>query len=372
MQTIKKIKNIKGKRVLVRVDFNVPVKGGVVEDDFRIRKALPTINFLTKKGARVILISHLGKEGESLKSVYNVLRKFIKVKFVGEVIGENVTKIVASMKNREVLLLENVRREKGEQSRDKLFAIELAKLGDIYVNDAFPVSHREDTSIVLLPKILPAFAGFQIEEEVKHLSLVLKTLKHPFLFILGGAKFSTKMPLIKKYLKLADYIFIGGAILDDILESEGFEVGKSLVDNAVSVPPDIFKNKKLIMATDVLVKNGDKISNKKITEINKRDTIIDIGEESTFLLASYVKKSKLILWNGPLGKYEDGGDKSTKIILKEIAKTKATSIIGGGDTEEVISELNMDDKFTFVSTGGGATLEFLANGTLPGIKALFR
>ena len=370
MQTIKNIKDVKGKRVLVRVDFNVPIKAGVVEDDFRIKKALPTINFLTKKGARVILISHLGKEGESLNPIYDVLKKFIKVKFVDEVIGENVTKAVASMKNGDVLLLENIRREKGEQSGDKLFAIELAKLGDIYVNDAFPVSHREDVSIVLLPKILPAFAGFQMEEEVKHLSLVLKTPKHPFLFILGGAKFSTKMPLIKKYLKLADYIFIGGALADDFLKAKGYEVGKSLIDTESYGIETLIKNKKIILPSDVVVKVNGKLVNKKADEVSKGEAIIDIGTESIKELESLVKKSKLILWNGPLGKYEEGGAGATKKILLSVASSKATSIIGGGDTASFISKMDIEKKFTFVSTGGGATLEFLANGTLPGIKAL--
>lgn len=374
MQTIKNIKDLKGKRVIVRVDFNVPVEGGKVVDDFRIKKALPTINFLTKKGAKVILISHLGKDGDSLEPVYKVLKKFIKVDFVQEVIGVNATKAVGEMNNGDVLLLENLRKEKGEQEKNKVFAVELSKFGDIYVNDAFPVSHREDTSIVLLPKILPAYAGLQMEEEVKHLSLVLKTPnnknRHPFLFILGGSKFSTKMPLIKKYLKLADCVFIGGALADDFLKAKGYEVGKSLVDSENYGIENIIKNKKIILPTDVVVSVDGKLVNKKANEVSRSETILDIGAQSIKDLEIYIKKSKLILWNGPLGKYEEGGAVATKKLLKAVAGSRAISIIGGGDTASVISEMGIEKYFTFVSTGGGATLDFLANGTLPGIKAL--
>jgi phosphoglycerate kinase len=221
-----------------------------------------------------------------------------------------------------------------------------------------------------LSKILPAYAGLQFEEEVKNLSHALKTPKHPFLFILGGAKFSTKMPLIKKYLKLADYVFVGGALANDFLKAKGYEVGKSLVDEAKYDIEKIIKNKKLILPTDVVIKSGDKFINKKITEVKKDEIIVDIGEETVRTLAPIIKKSKLILWNGPLGKYEAGGAKSTKQILKLVADSKAESIIGGGDTVALITEMKMEGEFSFVSTGGGATLDFLANGTLPGIKAL--
>ncbi len=382
MKSIKQLKNVKGKVSLVRVDFNVPIKDGVVEDDFRIKKALPTIKFLIKKGMKVVLITHLGKGGETLLPVAKALNKFIKTKFIPEIISENVSKAVREMKNGDVILLENLRNDKGEQSGDKFFAMNLAKLADptlsgragIYVNEAFPVSHRDDSSIVLLPKLLPSFAGLQMELEVKNLSKVMKNPKHPFLFILGGAKFSTKMPLIKKYLKLADYVFIAGALLDDFLKDEGYEVGQSLVDDENFGIDKILKNKKLILPVDVVVQHKDSLINKKVNEINKDEIIIDIGSESVEMLKPYIKNSKLILWNGPLGKYESGGGVATKEVLKLVAKSKAESVIGGGDTVEIISEMTnknfSENKFSFVSTGGGATLDFLVNGTLPGIKAL--
>jgi phosphoglycerate kinase len=276
------------------------------------------------------------------------------------------------MNNGDVILLENLRNNPGEKKCDKTFTENLAKMGDVYVNEAFPVSHREDASIVLLPKLLPAYAGFQLFEEVKNLSRAFNKPKHPFLFILGGAKFSTKMPLIKKYLKLADQVFIGGALADDFLKAKGFEVGKSLVDNSKYDIKEILKNKKLIIPVDVVVEsdNSSKLINKKANDVKKDENILDVGSQSVKNLAPLISAAKLILWNGPLGKYESGGGVSTKKVLKLVAKSKAESIIGGGDTVTMISEMKIEKQFSFVSTGGGATLDFLANGTLPGIKAL--
>lgn len=367
MRNIKQIKNIKGKTALVRVDFNVPVKNGKVLDDFRIQKSLPTIRFLQKKGAKIILLAHIGDDGtKSLKPVADYLKKFVK---------------------KDVTLLENIRRYDGEKKNDPELAKKLAKLVDpslngragFYVNDAFSVSHRNHASIVGIPKYLPSYTGLQLEEEIKNLSKVLKPKParhghsggHPFLFILGGAKFSTKMPLIKKYLKSADNIFIGGALLNDFLKAKGFEIGKSLTDNT-KIPENILKNKKLILPNDVLVKSGKKLTNKNVSEIKKDEIIIDVGKNAEKILLPLIKKSKLILWNGPLGKYEDEGDKATKKILKLVLKSKAQVIIGGGDIVGVLSELKIKKLKSniFISTGGGATLDFLANGTLPGIKAL--
>ena len=370
MRNIKLIKNLKGLTVLLRVDFNVPIVDGKVEDDFRIVKTLPTIKFLQKKGAKVVLIAHLGKGGESLAPVAKALNIFIKTKFVPDIIGVEAQNAVKEMKNGEVLLLENLRNDAGEEENSKLFAMNLARLADIYVNEAFSVSHRKDASIVLLPELMPAYAGLQLEEEVKNLSHAFNKTLHPFLFILAGAKFSTKIPLIKKYLKLADHVFIGGALLNDFLKAEGLNVGKSLVDDENYHLEKFLKNKKLILPTDVVVYADGKLENKKVNHLDKKDNILDVGSESVENLAPIIKKSKLIIWNGPLGKYEDGGGIATEKVLKLVASSKAKSIIGGGDTVSIISEMKMEDKFTFVSTGGGATLDFLVDGTLVGIKAL--
>jgi len=349
MRNIKQIKNLKGKIVLLRVDFNVPIKKGKVIDDFRIKASLPTIKLLIQKGANIILITHLGEDGTA--SLNPVIKHFFAISKVD--------------KSR-VVFYENIRKFPGETKNDKNFAKKLSEMGDIYVNEAFSVSHREHASIVTLPKYLPSFAGFQLEEEVKNLSHAFNKIKRPFLFILGGAKFSTKLPLIKKYLKLADYVFIGGALASDLMKAKGYEVGKSLVDTKNYNITEVLNNSKLILPTDFVIKNK---------------AIVDIGKESIKNLASLIKKSKLILWNGPLGKYEDGGAKATKEILKLVLKSKSQVIIGGGDIVSILSKLEPKNHpptgragkskaNLFVSTGGGATLEFLANRTLPGIKAL--
>lgn len=373
MKSIKEIDILKGKKVLMRADFNVPIKNGKIVDDFRIQKSLPTINFLIKKGAIVVLISHLGDDGsQSLDIVSKGLKKYIKnVVFVkSSVLSDETENIISKLKPGSVILLENIRRELGEKKNDISFARGLSRLGDIYVNDAFSVSHRPHASVVSLPKFLPSYAGLQIIDEVKHLSLVLDEVKHPFLFILGGAKFDTKIPLIKKYLPVADTLFIGGALADQVFLEQGYEVGNSLVEDKKYNLPKLLKNPKIVVPVDVLVTGNGKPQAKQSNKVSANESIVDVGPLSIEKLEESIMKAKLILWNGPLGKLEDGFNLGTKNILKMISKSKAVSIIGGGDTVEVISKFKMEKDFTFVSTGGGATLEFLAKGTLPGIKAL--
>ncbi len=357
MRSIKQIGDIKGKTVLLRVDFNVPIKDGKVEDDFRIKSALPTVNFLIEKGAKIILITHLGKDGaESLEPVTN---RFFEI---------------SNMAKDKVKFYENIRKFSGETGNDLAFAKELSKMGDIYVNDAFSVSHREHASIVSLPKLLPSYAGLQLEEEIKNLSRAFKNITHPFLFILGGAKFSTKMPLIRKYLELADQVFIGGALANDFLKAKGFEIGKSLVDDKDYGIKEVLINNKIVLPADVVVKSNETLINKKVNEIKKDEIILDIGAETIKNLEPAIKNAKFILWNGPLGKYEDGGEKSTREILKSVLDSKAEIILGGGDLVSVFSSLEPRsyklEPNLFISTGGGATLDFLTNGTLPGIKML--
>lgn len=336
MRSIRELKNLKGKTALVRVDFNVPIRGGKILDDFRIKKALPTINFLRKKGAKIILISHLGAEsGKTLKPVIKYLEKL-------------------KMKN--VVLMENLRLNSGEESNSPVFAKQLARLGDIYVNDAFPVCHRNHASIVGVPKYLPSYAGFQLEREVKSLHMA-EHPAHPFLFILGGAKFETKIPLINKFLKKADGVFIGGALMNNFFKESGMDVGKSLVDKNNFGLKKLMKNNKLILPIDVVVKNK---------------SFVDVGEKTTELLIGLINRSKFVLMNGPMGNYEKGFGKATEQILKALAKSRAKVIVGGGDTVALVSKLKLEKKLFFVSTGGGATLEFLSRGTLPGIEALSR
>lgn len=372
MKSIKDLKELSGKRVVLRVDFNVPIKNGTILDDFRIKKVIPTILFLQKKGAKVIMISHLGDDGkESLSPIATRLKKYIKkFEFIQTpIFSDETEKKVNSLKKGEIVLLENLRRETGEKKNSPSFARALSRYGEIYINDAFSVSHREHASIVGITKYLPGYAGLQFISEIDNLSKVFNP-SHPFLFILGGSKFETKMPLIKKYLRSADHIFIGGAVANDFFKAKGYEVGTSLIGNNNFQVPLLLKSKNLILPVDVEVTKNSKNRFVKPSEVMPDESIVDIGLETIELLRGLINKSEFILWNGPLGKYENGFGKATEEILKIISKSKAHSVIGGGDTTALISKLKIEDKIGFVSTGGGATLDFLSKGTLPGIRVL--
>lgn len=345
---------LEGVKALVRVDFNVPIKNGVVVDDFRIRKILPTIAYLQQKKAQIILMSHIeAVDKPTLEPVCAHLHK----------LGVNCTFIKdykkAATTDANIILLENLRNFEGEKKNDKKFAKELASLADIYVNEAFAVSHRAHASVSAITEFIPSYAGFLFTQEVGHLSTAFNP-DHPFLFILGGAKFETKLPLIEKFMEIADKVFIGGALANDFFKEQGKEVGKSLVSKESFDLHRFFNNPKLLLPID---------------EVKKDDAIMDVGPQTIQMLREEVAKAKYILWNGPLGMYEGGFIRPTLELARMIAdatKNGAKSILGGGDTLATITHLKIEDKFTFVSTGGGAMLEFLAKGTLPGIDALDR
>ncbi len=382
MQTLKKLKQIKNKVALVRLDWNVPIVNGVVGDGFRITASLPTIKVLTEKGAKVVVLAHAGDDGkQTLLPMVNFLKTLIPNTVVTLEKSTNFDDIVQNivlMNEGDIMVIENIRRWKGEKENDKQLASDFASLGDIYVNDAFSVSHRAHMSIVGLPKLLPSYAGLQMEKEISNLSSALKP-KKPFLFILGGAKFETKMPLLKKYVASSDMVFVGGALANNFLRAKGYEVGKSVIDKNTPPLTGVLKNKKVLTPIDVIVNRTDSRGKNSwavnVAEVQKGDTIVDVGPLTVKLLTTLMAKTKLVVWNGPLGWYEKGHTKSTIDLLNALAsqtkgKQKTISIVGGGDTVDVINQSNMANKFTFVSTGGGATLEFLAKGTLVGIKAL--
>ncbi len=373
LPTVKDIKNLKGKRVILRLDFNVPMNNGKIVETMRIDRAMPTLQYLVKKKARVIILSHIGKDaGSSLKPIVRYLNRTMNVGFVPDFRTEQARHVADSLPEGGVVVFENLRLDDRETENDPEFAKYLASFGDIYVNDAFAVSHRAHASVVGITKYLPSYIGFLIADEIKHLSLALKP-KRPFLFILGGAKFETKMPLLKKFMKLADQILVGGVLANDFFHDMGLEVGKSVVDKHSFKLTPLLKKGKIILPSDVVVKNGDnKISVKNIGELSSGDSIMDVGPETIKHLAPILKRAKLVVWNGPLGYYEKGFDKGTIVLLKAITETKATSIIGGGDTAVIIEKLGIGNKLSFVSTGGGATLDFLADGKLPGIDAIMK
>jgi len=352
MKNIKEVERLNGVRVIVRLDLNVPVQNNNVIDDFRIKKSLPLIEYLYKKGAQLILISHIEtKDNPTLEPI----AKHLKTLGIDCFFEKNYKKVLSS-KNR-IILLENLRNNEGEKKNDKKFARELASLGDIYVNEAFPVSHREHASVCAITEFIPSYAGFQFQEEVKHLSSAFNP-EHPFLFILGGAKFETKLPLIEKFMSIADRIFVGGALANNFFKEQGKDIGDSLVSKENFNLKKFLDTNKILLPIDSIMKDG---------------IIFDAGMETVELLKKEIDKAKFILWNGPLGAYETGYRASTlqlAEILEEATSKGSKTILGGGDTIATISELNLQDKFTFVSTGGGAMLDFLAKGTLPGIEAL--
>lgn len=353
MKNIREVENLSGVKVLVRLDLNVPIdeKGNIV-DDFRIRKALPLVNYLYEKGANLILMSHIEtKENPTLEPVAKYFKKIgIECHF-----EKNYKKVLGS-KSR-IILLENLREHEGEKTNDKAFAKELASLADIYVNEGFSVSHREHASICAITEFIPSYAGFQFENEIKNLSLVF-TPDHPFLFIIGGAKFETKIPLVERFIDIADRIFIGGALANDFYLEQGKDIGTSLVSEKKVDLKKYINNPKIILPKDHILKGT---------------SIMDAGFQTIEDLKFEIDKAKFILWNGPLGAYETGyksGTLQLAEMLADATKKGIKTIVGGGDTLATIAELKLEDSFTFVSTGGGAMLDFLSKGTLPGIQAL--
>ncbi|MBI2021199.1 phosphoglycerate kinase [Candidatus Giovannonibacteria bacterium] len=334
-------------RILLRVDFNNPY-------EYRINATLPTIRALLKKGHFVTLITHFEKDGKypHLDQIARYLKKYFPslVFIKGEI--KKADPLIFS-KQSKLFLLDNLRLSKGETSNDIKFARILASWGDFYINEAFAVSHRKHTSLVGLPKLLPHEMGPLFKSEVHNLSKFFKP-RHPFLFVLGGKKFETKEPLIKKFLRSADAIFVGGMTGNTFLAYRGIGVGKSFVEK-VKIPENILWSPKIFLPEDWESKN---------------EIIYDAGLKTIKSLKGLAVKAKFVLWNGTFGWVEGGYEKGTRDFARALGKSKAFRVIGGGDTVDAIRRYKLEKNFDFISTGGGAMLEFLAKGTLPGIEAL--
>jgi phosphoglycerate kinase len=376
MRTVRDIQVLENIPVLLRTSLNVPVANGKVVNSFRLHKALPTIEFLQKKGARVVLLGHIGEKGtETLAPVYEAMKASIPaIEFCPVTVGKQAREAVRSLPPGGVLMLENLRRNTGEVLNDKKFAKELADLGDVFVEDSFDVCHRAHASVVGVPAILPAYAGLLVEEEVVQLSKAL-TPKHPAIAIIGGAKFSTKEPVIKKLLEEYDRVFVGGALGNDFTKAMGYSVGSSLVSGAdPKTIKNLLGNKKLAVPIDAIVAavNSEVGTSHSVAlgSIQEHEAILDDGPKTVAMLEKLVSGAKTVLWNGPLGNYEHGYVEATRALALAIAKSGAHSILGGGDTEAAIEDLNIRNNVSFISTGGGAMLDFLAKGTLPGLQAL--
>ncbi len=388
MKSTKQAK-LKGKRVILRVDYNVPLDKGKVIDDAKIKETLPTINYLLENGASIIIISHLGRpEGKKVsslslapaaKSLSKLLGK--KVDFVSDTVGAKAKEKAASLKPGQILMLENLRFSPYEELGDEEFAKKLASLGNIFVQEAFSNAHRRHASMYAITRYLPAYAGLHFLKEYETLSDILNDAKKPFVFIAGGKKTETKAGVLKGIAKKADIILLGGGLADTFLVAEGYEIGKSFfeeeyVSDAEQVLRDAFDNGcEVLLPQDVIVakniSNEARTKEKDIEQIESGDIIGDIGPKTVSKFAQPIKFAGTIVWNGPCGIAEyKAFQAGTRGVANLIQESQAVTIVGGGDTLSVLKKLDIKENFTYISTAGGAMMEFLAGNEMPGIEAL--
>ena len=391
-QTVRDLE-VSGKRVIVRVDFNVPIKEGKIKDDNRIVQALPTINYLVEKGAKIILLSHLGKVDHkdpvqtaadkvknNMAPVAVRLGELVKAKvtFVDETRGTKLEAAVADLKDGEIILMQNTRYEKGESKNDPELSAYWAKLGDLFVTDAFGSVHRAHSSTVGIAEILPSALGFLVEKEVLMLSAAVYNPKRPFVAILGGAKVSDKIAVIDNLLKIADKVLIGGGMAYTFMKAEGKEIGKSLLEaDRLDMAKDFLVRGagKLVLPVDNLAASA--FAEDADVQIVDNDHIpadymgLDIGPKTIELFKKELAGAKTVIWNGPMGVFEmKPFATGTFAIAEAIANLDATTVIGGGESASVVDQMGIEDKFSHVSTGGGASLEMLEGMVLPGVAVL--
>lgn len=383
--------DVSGKRVLCRVDFNVPLSNGEVSDDTRIQAALPTITYLIEHGAKVILCSHLGRpDGTGYQAEYSLapvarcLSKVLgkPVAFATDTIGDSAKEVVASLKNGDVALLENLRFDKREKKNDPEFAKELASLAEVYVNDAFGAAHRAHASTAGVASYLPAYAGMLMEKEVSTLTSMLDNPNHPFVAILGGSKVSDKVAVIDALIDKCDTLIIGGGMCFTFLAAQGYTVGTSLMEQdwveRASAMLEKAKNKGVSILLPIDVVCADAFANDANTVTCGVDAIpddmmgLDIGPETTKAYAEAIASAKTVFWNGPMGVFEmlsfEAGTKG--VALAVAANKDADTIIGGGDSVAAVNKFDLADQMTFISTGGGASMELVQGEALPGVEAL--
>jgi len=381
--------DVKGKKVLLRVDFNVPLDEGRVRDDARIRAVLPTITCLLERGASLVLASHLGRpRGKAVPELMmdpvaerlgELLGK--PVKKLDQVVGPEVAKAVEKMKDGDILLLENLRFDKREEGNDREFARQLAAPVDIFVNDAFGTAHRAHASTAGVAEFVPAVAGLLMKKEIEALSHCLENPRRPMTAILGGAKVSDKINVMRRFLQLADQLLIGGGMANTFLAARGFSLGESfyeqdLLETASSIMSESEQSGcRLVLPVDLVVtRKLEPDSDSKVMEPQDIDgdwKAVDIGPETVKNFSRYISRSAMIVWNGPLGVFEvPPFDQGTRLVAGEMAKSEAYSVVGGGDLVAALESLGLTGQVGFISTGGGATLEFWEGKELPGIKVL--
>ena len=391
MKSIKDHRNLDDKYVLLRLDLNVPLNNGIITDQTRIDKILPIINFLLSKNSRIIVISHVGRPNGkknnnlSMRPICKNLEEKInkKIKLINNDIFKLKKEDLFKDKEDEIIFLENIRFYKEEEKNDSSFAKQLASLADLFVNDAFSCSHRTHTSVSKITEFLPSFAGLQLEAELNALKKVTSEIKKPVTCIIGGSKISTKIGIIKNLIPKFNNIIIVGGMANNILHHKGNEIGKSIKEeNCESIIEEIFEKSKqhscsITFPIDVLVGKNLRSNSevKELNEINEDDLILDIGPKTINTIKKVIEKSETVLWNGPAGYFENpnfanGSYEIAKAIVKKNKNKSIYSVVGGGDTISLINKINVIKNFNFVSTAGGAFLEYLEGKDLPGIKAL--
>lgn len=391
MKFLKDITDIKGKRVLLRVDFNVPVKNETVLDDTRLFASIPTINYLREHGARVIIIAHMGRPGGHVVDelrLHAVAQRLelignMQVKKVETWIGPEVTRAVADMRDGDVLMLENIRFSADEEKNTGSLARDLAALGDIFVLDGFAVAHRAAASVTGISQFLPAYAGFLLEKEIEGLNAVMRAPAHPFVAVVGGAKMETKIPVIDNFIHFADHILLGGAIVNTYFAGSGYGIGDSLFDAGVSKKIIAnFRHQKIVMPVDVVVGRIDG-SDTHVVEVPAEpvalcaagEGIYDIGPKTLALYGRYIAVARTLVMNGAMGYFEqppynEGTMAVSRVFAHRAAGDECYAVIGGGETLQAMDMTGMIDEIDVASTGGGAMLEYLSGKVLPGIAAL--
>lgn len=400
LRTLKQVKNLAGKRVLVREDFNVPMKGKKILDDSRIRASVPTIEYLLERGAKVIVATHIGRPNgkpaaslrvapvaERLKKILNERTNIknitrLKILEIGEASFLKSKREIERMENGEIVMLENIRFYPGEEKNELVFAKRLAGMADMFVLDGFAVAHREAASVSGVAKYLPSYAGLLLTRETEGLDRVMKKPKKPFVVILGGAKTETKAPVAKYLLPKASSLLLGGALVNTYLLARGYGIGASLADpKEKKAALALGRNKKTVMPVDLIVgtRNGKKYRHVFLAShpheiCKKREEILDIGPATARLYAGYIKKAKTVVWNGAMGYFEQvpyhHGTFAVARLVASRAKGAAFCVAGGGETLQALEAVRMSDHMDLASTGGGAMLEYLAGKKLPGVKAI--
>lgn len=387
IKSLRKLKNLKNKTVWLRVDFNVPRRGRRISEDYKIIAGLETINFLLERKCKLVVATHWGEPKGKKQPEYSTqviakrLQKLLSkpVKFVPALFGPLVDKALKDLTPGNLIFLENLRFDKGELDNNPVFAKRLSRGMDLYVNDAFAVSHRAQASVSAIKKYLPSYAGLLLEKEVTNLNKALKP-KHPLVLVLGGAKISTKLPLISRFYKIADQIILGGGLANNFFQFQKMKIGRSICESGVDKEiKQFFKggkvDKKIILPIDIVVASQTASPRAQILgDIKPKEAILDIGPDSIALFAAYLKQARTIVWNGPMGKFETPGFRQGTLSLARLvaarAKGSAYGLVGGGETVEALKMSKMEDYVDWVSTAGGAMLAYLGGDKMPGLEKI--